>query len=397
MRDRLEIDGWQVDLIARTAERQSVTEHLSPRAIRLLQVFAESDSCVVSREALLNRVWPNVIVSDESLTQVVSEVRRKLANRQLIVTIARAGYRLTVPVVLADETPRTFEPHGLTLHAYTLCVEAKACFSMGHEGAHRAFVSLTAEAVRAGPGFADAHALHALALYKRHLQWSEGDSHLDEIVQAVANTLAIDPNHALAHMLDGAVLFMRGAQDGGMRAIERALAKAMTDAFIHFNAGVILLSAGHRRAAAALVARAAELSPDRFGADVLSARIHLATDPERARIAAERALAHVKQELDINPQSMRALYALGPLLAQLGDTRGAQAALEGVTHHDSPAEYFRALGFAQIGDFSSALERLDFLAMRGWRHGEMLRHEPGFAPLLADKCSRKLQREILVA
>ena len=94
---QLAIDGWRVDPDAREARRGDDVKQLSPRAIRLLQVFSEADGAVLSRADLLDRVWPNVFVSDESLTQVVSEVRRKLGNRELISTVARGGYRLTQP------------------------------------------------------------------------------------------------------------------------------------------------------------------------------------------------------------------------------------------------------------------------------------------------------------
>ncbi|MCR9193419.1 MAG: winged helix-turn-helix domain-containing protein [Hyphomonas sp.] len=400
MRYTMNIDGWRIDAAARTAERDGKMQQLSPRAIRLLTALADADGAMLSRRDLLDRVWPNVLVTDESLTQVVSELRRKLANRDLIATVARSGYRLTVPVASPSERiDIAGSPHdtGLTLDAYTLCIEAKECFARGLEGAHRSFVDLTAQAVAAAPTYAEARALHALALMKRHCQWSEGEDLFEAAMEETAAALALDPHHGLAHLLEAVGFFLDGRAVRAIPALEAALGCAQNDSFIHLNAGLALLSIGNRRGAAALVARAGQLQPNSFGADALLSRIVLRSDPLRSRVAAKRALSMVRQELTVDPYSMRALYALGPLLALVGDRDGARKALENVAHHDSPEEYFRALGFALIGDFSSALERLDFLAMRGWRHVSMLSQDAGFRSMFNDNRFRTLQKELVAA
>ncbi len=398
--DVMQIDGWRIDVAARRAERAGVTKQLSPRAIRLLTVLAEDPGATRSRQDLLDRVWPDVYVSDESLTQVVSELRRTLENRSLIATIARGGYRLTQPLVGGTApTPRSGGAplHGLTLDAYTLCIEARACFARSGEGAYRSFVELAAQAVAAAPNFAEARATHALALFKRHVQWSEGEELFEAAMAEAEAALKLDPDNALAHLICCAGFFADKQTDRAARALEAALALAPNDPFIHFNGGVILLSVGNRRTAAALVQKAGQLGPDLFGPDLLLTRILASSDPQRARLCAQRALRKVKDELSIDPHSMRGLYALGPLLAQLGDHRAAQAALDSIAHHDSPVEYFRALGYAQIGDVSSAIERLGFLAMRGWRQGCILEHDHGFRPLFEDRRFRRLHGELMAA
>ena len=395
---QLAIDGWRVDPAAREARRGDQVEQLSPRAIRLLQVLAEADGAVLSRADLLDRVWPNVFVGDESLTQVVSELRRKLGNRELISTVARGGYRLTQPLLrIADPQSAALEPAPFTIDAYALCIEAKECFQSGVEGSQRAFVDLAAEAAALSPGFADARALHGLALLKRHIFWSEGHMLLEVALDETAAALKLDPNLAVAHLTDAAIRVAIGMNETGLQALERALALAPQDAGLHLEASILLLSIGNHKAAGALAVRSAQLAPHDFGADLLAARLFQYSDPVRGRFCAQRALQKVQAELAMNPYSMRALYALGPLLAQLGDHRAARAALEGVTHHDSPLEYYRAIGFAQIGDGTAALERLDFLGLRGWRHACILDKDDGFKPLQSDERLHRLQADILAA
>lgn len=395
---QLAIDGWRVDPASREARRGDQVEQLSPRAIRLLQVLGEADGAVLSRADLLERVWPNVFVSDESLTQVVSELRRKLGNRELITTVARGGYRLTQSLLqVADPQSAAIAQAPFTIDAYALCIEAKECFQSGVEGSQRAFVDLAAEAAAMSPDYAGARALHALALLKRHIFWSEGHMLLETALDETTTALKLDPQLAGAHLTDAAIRVAIGMTDLGLRSLERAIAFAPEDPLMHLEAAILVLSMGNRKAAGALAVKSAQLAPHDFGADLLAARIYQYSDPVRGRLHAQRALRKVQAELDMNPQSMRALYALGPLLAQLGDHRAARSALEGVAHHNSPLEYYRAIGFAQIGDGTAALERLDFLGLRGWRHACILDKDDGFRPLQADNRLHRLQADIMAA
>lgn len=394
------IDNWRIDVQTREARRGDTARQLSPRAVRLLQVLADAEGALMSRADLLDQVWPNVFVSDESLTQVVAELRRKLENKSLIATVARGGYRLTVPAEINADHDRGPSPtisSAPNLDAYVLCIEARECFARAYEGVHRTFVDLSAKAAELAPDYAEARALHATALFKRHIYLSEGAMLLDKTLEEAGAAIALDPSLASAHFIDGSARISIGWTETGLRSVETALSLAPDDPALHQDAAILMLTLGNKSAAAALATKALHLAPDQFAADLLLSRIQTQSEPHRARVHAKRALKKVQDELSLDPYSMRALYALGPLLAQLGDYRGAQAALEGVTHHNSPLEYYRAVGFAQIGDISSALERLDFLAMRGWRHACILDKDDGFLPMLPDQRFQKLHRELMAA
>ena len=51
---------------------------LRPKAMRLLSVLAQSGGRVVTKDELLSEVWPDVVVTEDSLTQCVHEVREAL-------------------------------------------------------------------------------------------------------------------------------------------------------------------------------------------------------------------------------------------------------------------------------------------------------------------------------
>ncbi|HSZ64246.1 MAG TPA: tetratricopeptide repeat protein [Terriglobales bacterium] len=65
----------------------------------LLQLLLHAGE-VVTKEELLDAVWPGVMVVDASLATAVSKLRKALGDEDhpVIVTVARVGYRLAVPV-----------------------------------------------------------------------------------------------------------------------------------------------------------------------------------------------------------------------------------------------------------------------------------------------------------
>jgi len=75
---------------------------LSPKIIDLLLFLAARPSVLVSKDELFKALWPDVAVTDNALTQAVSELRQALgddaANPTYVQTVARRGYRFISPV-----------------------------------------------------------------------------------------------------------------------------------------------------------------------------------------------------------------------------------------------------------------------------------------------------------
>lgn len=88
---------------------------LSPKIIDLLLYLVARPSSLVSKDELFKALWPDVAVTDNALTQAVSELRQALrddpSEPSYIQTVARRGYRFIAPVstdgVQADPGPRT--------------------------------------------------------------------------------------------------------------------------------------------------------------------------------------------------------------------------------------------------------------------------------------------------
>lgn len=69
---------------------------LRPKSFRLLEVLCERRGELVSKDDLVRAVWPDVIVSDDSLAHCVSDIRRALGPQAagLLRTMPRRGYML---------------------------------------------------------------------------------------------------------------------------------------------------------------------------------------------------------------------------------------------------------------------------------------------------------------
>jgi len=85
------------------------TIKLEPKAMRLLMCLAERAGEVVSIEQLLERVWKEVVVSQDSVYAAVAALRRTLGddprNPRYIANVVRRGYRLIAPVSPWMEPP----------------------------------------------------------------------------------------------------------------------------------------------------------------------------------------------------------------------------------------------------------------------------------------------------
>ena len=96
----------------RTSDREV---DLRPKSFEVLCYLVENAGRIVTKEELIEAVWPDVVVTEESLTRCVSDVRNAVADgaQSIIKTIPRRGYRFAAPVSQLDaasaptSTPQT--------------------------------------------------------------------------------------------------------------------------------------------------------------------------------------------------------------------------------------------------------------------------------------------------
>ncbi len=121
-RDRLELSErfrageLEVDRAAMRAVLAGRALTLEPKAFDLLLLLAANCGRVVTKDEIFERVWPGVIVSDNSLTRLVAQLRRELGEDpetpRYLETVRTRGYRfLPVPEPVEPEaTPAPAAP-----------------------------------------------------------------------------------------------------------------------------------------------------------------------------------------------------------------------------------------------------------------------------------------------
>jgi TolB-like protein len=92
--------------------------------MEVLLRLAEYPGETLSKEQLLQAVWPNIIVTEDVLKRCIGELRRAFGddarNPHIIETIAKRGYRLLVPVSgLAGATPKTAVTDSIVVLPFT--------------------------------------------------------------------------------------------------------------------------------------------------------------------------------------------------------------------------------------------------------------------------------------
>jgi DNA-binding winged helix-turn-helix (wHTH) protein len=97
---------FRLDSGARRLLRDGEAVPLSPTQFDLLELLVAKAGQVISKDQLIDAVWRDVAVSDNSLEQAISALRRTLdpaAGRQFIETRPRRGYRFAVPVTRLED------------------------------------------------------------------------------------------------------------------------------------------------------------------------------------------------------------------------------------------------------------------------------------------------------
>lgn len=97
---RLRFGAFMLDSQRAELLRDGVVVPLRPKAFALLSKFAAQPGQVLSKEELIEAGWPGVVVTEDSLTQCVHEVRTALgdAGPVMLRTVPRRGYRFDATV-----------------------------------------------------------------------------------------------------------------------------------------------------------------------------------------------------------------------------------------------------------------------------------------------------------
>ena len=422
--------------------------HLESRVMDVLVCLAERAGEVVSRETLNAQVWGNVVVTDQAVTNCISELRRHLGDgptNRVIETIPKRGYRLAATVQPAgvETTPKHAPSRSPWLVAAgALVLVTVALGSAWWWWKSTSTPTLTSVAVLRFENAANDATLDYLALALpdeiatlltkspdlavRPVEYVAGDDPLaaarerriDHLVtgryyleQDKQLSLAIEALHVRQERVvwrtriaapAGDLLAMRGSiTDGVQRGLLPALGASVgatgsvpahDEAYqLYLHSLALPKQPKQTERAIEMLERSVQLAPQFAPAwEALGVRYYdhgtYAAGGEAAR---QRAAAAHRRALELDPQSLTAARSLVTLRTEADDLEGAYAqARQLLEHFNSSAQAHLALAYVyRFGGLLEESQRHCELALDRDPHDPRLR-SCGYSYLYAGKLSR---------
>src|SRR5258707_13301193 len=112
--ERYRFGPFELQLDKRRLLKDGATISLRPRAFDLLAALVDRAGHLVTKDELLDQVWPKVVVEEAALHVQVSALR-KVIGSDAITTVSGQGYRFALPVTKREvEAQRISAPkHNL--------------------------------------------------------------------------------------------------------------------------------------------------------------------------------------------------------------------------------------------------------------------------------------------
>lgn len=119
---------WQIKSFVfcedqKTLITEEVSVKLEPMMSELLAYFCRHQNQILSKEQLFNDVWHGRCVSDNTISKLITKLRKALLddarNPQYIVTVSRRGYRFVANVKQIEENPSSHKENTTSVLANT--------------------------------------------------------------------------------------------------------------------------------------------------------------------------------------------------------------------------------------------------------------------------------------
>ncbi|MDM7994873.1 MAG: tetratricopeptide repeat protein [Acidobacteriota bacterium] len=115
------VGEWLVEPNLNCISREGHKVSVEPKVLEVLAYLADYPGEVLSKEQIIQAVWPDTFVSDEVLRYSITELRKAFKddakNPQIIQTIARKGYRLIAEV--SKKSPAMESRGSIAVLAFT--------------------------------------------------------------------------------------------------------------------------------------------------------------------------------------------------------------------------------------------------------------------------------------
>ena len=300
---------FTLDLRTYVLSKDGAMVPLSPKLVQVLACLADARGELVTRELLLDRYWPSLTVTDNTLTRAIADIRKVLdddpATPAYIQTLARRGYRFVAPVRSESAVPDAAQAGVVAITSAFSGLEPFLAWERGRTaleslsvGALPGAAEALTRAVTGAPQYAPAHAGLANAhifRYEATRVDNTPDLHaLTAAIAAATRATELDPTMgegwaALGHALAGA-----GRVEDSRAVLRQALALEPRNWRHHYRMAVCTWGEERLRA----VERAEALMPGFTGTQTLAVMVLIARQSFdfAAAVAARGAAAQAAQD-----------------------------------------------------------------------------------------------------
>lgn len=364
------IADWLFDPQSRYLSSGAASHRLSPKAAKVLLILAREPGQVWSRDALLDAVWREQTVGEEVLTQVIAELRRAFCDDfrrpRFIETVHKAGYRLVTGPAGQDSVGAPPGGWAADLEAYGTYLEALALHEGGGLAGLHAAIDLYDAALRMNPRMAVAHV--GLADAMLFTDYTDHPMEVPRVRGHCEAALRLDGGLAEAWSVDAVACAYRADFGGATDLIRRAVALGPGSGAVFYHAARVCMSAMAFAPAAALLERAAHLSPRESHALVLAGKLRgMLGEAAASRRNFMTALPRLDARLAEHPDDFRARAGRARCLQALGRREEAAVDMDLARAHPEPMAFHLAGTLAQNGRTAAALDTLEQVVDAGWR------------------------------
>jgi DNA-binding winged helix-turn-helix (wHTH) protein len=257
------------DRFALDSQRHALTREgrdvaLSPHLVDILEHLASRPGELITKEALLDRFWPDVSVTENTLTRAIADIRKALgdnaARPRFIQTVARRGYRFVA-------TPAVDAPAADPLREF---VRGRAALESLDASKLPDAILAFEEAVAAMPDYAPSHTGLASACFLQYEATRATNSPRREaLTRALTHArraCALDATLGEAWATLGFVLAAAGESEEARAVARRAAALEPTSWRHHFRLSVASWGEERLRACDRTLSLLPDFAPARFAA-----------------------------------------------------------------------------------------------------------------------------------
>ena len=358
---------WTVDPLSRHVTNGSKTVRLSPKAMEVLSTLHRAGGGVVSRADVLSRVWPNVTVGEEVLTQAIAELRRAFGDDRCrpkyVETIQKRGYRL-----LLDNTVPHTSICLSALEKYAACLRAGELFFRGGQANVRHAAELFAEVLATDPNDVLALAGMARCLFFANRYFGEVGDCETHISTYAKRAVALGPDCPEAHAGMGLAHAADGRYRDALASFSTAVSLGRESAEVHYLLGRLCLGNGDYGLAAAMLERAAALRDGDFHALMLAAKARRFIGDDRAwRCNLIQAQQRIVQRLEADPYDGRAIVDQAFCNVELGEVNeGVESATALIRNADDGNFFYLTCALARAGEVALAIDAFEKVVESGW-------------------------------